>query len=158
MLKRFFSVFPLVALILMAAGCNRPSIVRSSDAGLHASSTSLFTNDTSTITSITQLIPPQKNLPLHTVGQVTRHAKNFVNQTVQMQGYLLKKENSYLIFSDEPTGAISSYDLPVVGSGISKIQFKHKYTLEGRFMYGGLNSSNHNLYHLELVSMSEVNP
>ncbi len=157
MLKRFFYLFPLVALALMAAGCNRPSIVRPSDAGLHTSSTSPVISDTSTTVSIAQSAPPQKDLPLHTVGQVTRHAKNFVNQTVQMQGYLLKKEKGYLIFSDEPTGAISSYDLPVAGAGISVIQFKHKYILEGRFMYGGLSSSNHNLYHLELVSMSEVN-
>jgi len=101
---------------------------------------------------------PSPSLPLYTIGQVTRHASNFVNQNVKVSGYLIKRETGYLIFSDESGGAISSYDLPVTGSGIETVQPKQKYILEGKFVKGGLRSSNHNLYHLELLDNMGVQP
>ncbi len=99
-----------------------------------------------------------QELPLHTIGQVTRHATDFVGQNVKVAGYLLKKEIGYLIFSDEATGAISSFDLPVTGSGVEMVKSGQKYILEGKFVQGGLQSSNNNLYHLELSSSPKLNP
>ena len=87
---------------------------------------------------------------LHTVGQVTRHAGQFVYQHVRIQGYLLQKNNGYIIFSDEPTGVIGRYDLPVVGAGTDTMQSGKKYELQGTFLGQGLVSSNHNPDHLEL--------
>ncbi len=96
---------------------------------------------------------PTRNLPLHTIGQVTWHPKNYINQNVSMQGYLLKREVGYVIFSDEATGPITSHDLPVVGPGIDAVQLGQKYILEGRFIKGGLESSNKSPYHLELSNV-----
>ncbi len=98
------------------------------------------------------IIKRTPNLPTHTVGQITRHAKDFVNKNIKVSGYLIKRETGYLIFSDEATGAISSFDLPVTGLGIDLVQSGQKYILEGKFVEGGLESSNKNLYHLELSS------
>ncbi len=97
-----------------------------------------------------------QNLPLHTIGQVTRYASNFVKQNIKVAGYLIKKETGYLIFSDEATGVISSFDLPVTGLGIDTVKFGQKYILEGTFMYGGLHSSNNNPYHLELLDVPQT--
>ncbi|HEV7424502.1 MAG TPA: hypothetical protein VGO21_04940, partial [Candidatus Paceibacterota bacterium] len=41
------------------------------------------------------------------VGAVTWHTKNFVNKEVKIVGFVLKKENNYVLFSDEATGAIT---------------------------------------------------
>ncbi len=101
--------------------------------------------------SVSQIV-----LPLHMIGQVTRHAQNFASQQVRVQGYLLKKEKGYIIFSDEAGGIISSYDLPVIGQGIDLVEFKKKYILEGRFVKDGLVSSNNNLYHLELTKTPQL--
>ncbi len=99
---------------------------------------------------------PVPNLTLHTIGQVTRHASDFVGQNVRVEGYLIKKEAGYLIFSDEATGAISSFDLPIVGLGIDTIKSGPKYVLDGKFVEGGLQSSNKNPYHLELSSSPKL--
>ena len=97
--------------------------------------------------------PSGAALPMHTVGQVTRHAAQFVGQTVLLKGYLLKKESGYIIFSDEPTGSISAYDLPVIGTGFDTIQPKQAYLLQGVFLGSGLTASNGNAYHLELSAL-----
>ncbi len=94
-------------------------------------------------------------LPLNTIGSVTHHPSNFLNQTVKVQGYMLKRVNGYAIFSDESSGIITSYDLPVIGSGIDSVQYSQKYILEGQFVSGGLQSSNQNLNHLELSKPPE---
>ena len=90
-------------------------------------------------------------LPITTIGSVTRHAGNFFNQTIRVEGYLLKKEKGYGIFSDERSGTIGSFDLPVTGAGVDSIGYNKKYLLEGRFVSGGLTSSNGNPNHLELT-------
>lgn len=97
-----------------------------------------------------------KHPQLSSIGSITHQASNFLNQTVKVQGYLLKKENGYAIFSDEPSGAISQYDLPVVGTGVDTVVPNKKYILEGRFVAGGLQSSNGNLNHLELTSPPQL--
>ena len=103
---------------------------------------------------------PSSSLPsvtqtptVHTVGEVTRHAQSFVGQTVFIRGYLLQRENGYVIFSDEATGSISSFDLPVTGQGIDLMQPNQAYLVEGTFLNQGLTASNGNLYHLELSSL-----
>lgn len=97
-------------------------------------------------------------LPIHSIGSVTRHAGDFLNQTVRVQGYVLKKESGYVIFSDEASGSITSYDLPVAGSGTESLQFNQKYALIGKFVHGGLQSSNQNPYHLDLSNQPELVP
>ncbi len=93
-----------------------------------------------------------ETLTTHTVGDVTRYAQLFVGQTVLIRGYLLKKETGYVIFSDEPTGSISSFDLPVTGQGIDLMQPNQAYLVQGTFLGQGLTASNGNVYHLELSS------
>ena len=97
-------------------------------------------------------VSADQKLPLHTIGQVTRHAKDFVGQKVRVEGYLIKKEKGYLIFSDESKGAISSFDLPVTGSGLEAVKSGQKYILEGQFIKSSLSSSNKNLHHLKLLN------
>ena len=92
-------------------------------------------------------------LPLHTVGQVTRHASGFIGQEVRLAGYLIKKESSYIIISDETTGTMSNFDLPVTGSGISAVQSGKKYIFQGMFLNQGLVSSNQSPTHLELTQV-----
>ena len=91
-------------------------------------------------------------LLIHSVGAVTRNAGQYVGQTVLLQGYLLQKESGYIIFSDEPTGSVSGYDLPVTGQGIDLIRPKQAYLVEGTFLDHGLVASNGSIYHLELSS------
>lgn len=93
---------------------------------------------------------------LFTVGQVTRHVSQFIGQQVQIQGYLLRKDNGYIIFSDEPTGTIGRYDLPVTGTGIETMQSGQKYELVGKFLGSGLSSSNGNPDHLELDNLPQI--
>lgn len=90
--------------------------------------------------------------PLYTIGQVTRHAANFIGQTLRLAGYLLGRESGYAIFSDEPGGAIGRYDLPVTGPGLDNLVSGQKYELTGRFLDQGLAASNGNPDHLELLS------
>ncbi len=92
-------------------------------------------------------------LTAHTVGEVTRHVQSFVGQTVLLRGYLLKKESGYVIFSDEATGSMSNFDLPVTGQGIDLIQPNQAYLVQGVFLGQGLTASNGNPYHLELSSL-----
>lgn len=99
---------------------------------------------------------PTQNLPTHAVGEVTRHTAGFVGQTVLLRGYLLKKETGYIIFSDEPTGSISNFDLPITGQGIDLIQPGRAYVVEGTFLDHGLVASNGNTYHLELSTLPKV--
>ncbi len=91
-------------------------------------------------------------LPTYTVGEVTRNMGQFVGQSVLLRGYLLKKESGYVIFSDEPTGPISSYDLPVTGQGIDLMQPDQAYLIEGTLFDHGLVASNGSAYHLELLA------
>ena len=87
---------------------------------------------------------------VHKVGAVTRHASKFVDQDVLLSGYLLVREDGYVLFSDEPTGKVSQYDLPVVGDGLDQMLPTKRYVIEGKFLDHGLTASNANLYHLEL--------
>ena len=88
--------------------------------------------------------------PVHRVGAVTRHAGRFVGRHVRLSGYLLARKLGYILFSDEPQGRVSRYDLPVTGRGIEKMQRMKKYLIEGEFLDRGLTASNGNRYHLEM--------
>lgn len=97
-------------------------------------------------------ITPTSTTKPNTIGSVSRHPANFVNKTVHISGYVLKKYATYAIFSDEVNGTIGYYDLPVSGSGIKNVQLKQKYILDGVLKDSGLTASNKNPYHLELTS------
>ncbi len=92
---------------------------------------------------------------MYKVGQVTWHAKRFVDREIVVSGYLLKRENGYVIVSDEDRGAISAHDLPVSGPGIDQMQSATKYVMKGKFLDRGLSASNGSPYHLELAAPPE---
>jgi hypothetical protein len=93
------------------------------------------------------------NAPLiRKVGQVTRHARQFVDQDVMLIGYALAREKDYVLFSDEPRGKVSVHDLPVSGEALDQMQPMTKYLIEGRFLDHGLEASNGSRYHLELTA------
>lgn len=94
--------------------------------------------------------------PVIDVGQVTRHAADFVGRDVAVSGYLLKKESGYIIISDEKNGSLSRYDLPVTGPGISSLIDGTKYIFRGKFVDSGLTVSNGNPDHLELSALPEA--
>ncbi len=114
--------------------------------------TQLNTPDGLDIIIRTSASSTDQTLATHTVGEVTRHAQSFVGQAVLIRGYLLKKEVGYVIFSDEPTGSISSFDLPITGQGLDLMQPNQAYLVQGTFLGQGLTASNGNAYHLELSS------
>lgn len=89
---------------------------------------------------------------VHRVGAVTRHASRFVGQHVLFSGYVLAREPHYILFSDEPSGRISRFDLPVIGTGIEKMRRRKKYLIEGKFLDYGLAAKNGSRYHLELTA------
>jgi hypothetical protein len=93
------------------------------------------------------------SLPVYTVGHVSRHVLPFVNQKVRLQAYLLEKDTNYIIVSDEPSGSLSRYDLPVEGKGIDVLQPGYLYIIEGVILDHGLHASNGNPYHLELSQL-----
>jgi hypothetical protein len=88
----------------------------------------------------------------HKVGQVTRHARQFVDQDVMLIGYVIAREKNYVLFSDEPRGKVSMHDLPVSGAALDQMQPMTKYLIEGKFLDHGLEASNGSRYHLELTA------
>ncbi len=90
------------------------------------------------------------------VGKITRHANNFINKNVKVRGYLIKKEIGYIIISDEASGAISMYDLPVIGPGIDAVKPNKKYVFQGMFLGQGRVFSNNSPDHLELSQPPEL--
>ena len=96
--------------------------------------------------------------PLHSVGSVTRHAQQYLNQQVALRGYLLAREGGYILFSDEPSGKVSRYDLPVIGEGIDLMRTGQRYRVEGLFLDHGLVASNGSPVHLELSTPPTVVP
>ena len=89
---------------------------------------------------------------LRKIGAVTWHPLKFVGKEVTLSGYMLSREKDYVIFSDEPTGRISSHDLPVSGPGTEALQSHKKYKIQGKFLDSGLVATNGNTYHLELTA------
>ena len=88
----------------------------------------------------------------HRVGEITWHAAKFASQRVTVTGFVLARGDGYILLSDEPRGKISSHDLPVVGTGVDKLQLTKKYTLEGRFLSVDQAASNGSLYRLALTA------
>jgi hypothetical protein len=91
---------------------------------------------------------------IYLVGNITFHAANFVNKYIKITGYIIARENGYIIFSDEKIDTPNPHDLPVTGSGLDKILPLHKYVLSGQFVYGGLVASNNNPYHFEVFNIT----
>lgn len=95
-----------------------------------------------------------QSLPIHTVGEITWHAGNYLNKNVRVQGYLLKKGVDYTIISDEMTGSVTRHDLSVTGAEIGRMRFKQKYILEGMFVANTSSSTSHTLYALNVSKIS----
>ncbi len=89
---------------------------------------------------------------IRSVGSVTRHAAKFTNHHVILRGYVIARRTGYILFSDEPRGRITRYDLPVVGAGLDNLKAQQRYVIEGRFLDHGLKASNANPDHLQLTT------
>jgi hypothetical protein len=113
----------------------------------------IIKRDSVSATSTSNSPLPISTPPAQSVGSVTRHAASYIGKSVVLQGYLLKSETGDIIFSDEPTGSISIYDLPVTGNGITSIVAKHEYLLQGTFIKQSLPASNGSTYRLELSNI-----
>ncbi len=94
-------------------------------------------------------------LPIHTVGEITWHAKDYLGKDVRVQGYLLKKGTGYDIISDEMTGSPTYHDLSVMGTEIVRMRLMQKYILEGMFVANASSSTSRTLYVLEVSKISE---
>lgn len=95
-------------------------------------------------------------LPVHTVGEITWHAKNYLNKYVRVRGYFLKKGVGYDIFSDEVAGNISPHDLSVTGADIARMQLQQQYSLEGIFIVNELPGTNRTLYALDVSKIISI--
>ncbi len=150
MLKKKFFIFAG----LLAAGCavtQTPNMTLTQQQKTPPSTTSA----NATMQAVTQSVVQNLNLPVSTVGHVSRHAQNFVGQLVRIQGFVLQKEPGYVIISDEASGSLGFYDLPVTGLDTSKLQLKGEYIFYGTLVYQGLTAINKNPYHLELLQAPE---
>ncbi len=87
---------------------------------------------------------------LPTIGTMTRHPDQYVGENVLVRGYPLAVGSGYAIFSDEASGAISSFDLPVVGAGAETVATGTQYTLQGTFTAGNAAAMNGSTYQLQL--------
>lgn len=96
-------------------------------------------------------LPATAATVIHKIGKVTWHAEKYAGQTLEMTGFLLKRGDGYVLFSDEAGGKISAHDLPVTGPGLRNLKMGVRYYLHGRFVKGGLAASNGNPYHLVLA-------
>ncbi|MHB8660804.1 MAG: hypothetical protein ACYC75_02615 [Minisyncoccota bacterium] len=90
---------------------------------------------------------------VHTVGEITRHATQYVGQMLTIQGYVLQKNAGYVLLSDEPTGPVGPYDLPSTGSLLDTLSPGVSYTFSGAFLGQGLTASNGNPDHFEATSV-----
>jgi hypothetical protein len=88
---------------------------------------------------------------VYKVGQITWHPRKYVNRDVIVAGYVLARTKDYVLFSDEPSGKVSTHDLPVSGANLDQMRSLRKYVIEGTFLDHGLAASNGNRYHLELT-------
>lgn len=91
-----------------------------------------------------------------TVGYITSHSSELVGTVMKVDGYMLKQENGYLMFSDESSGNISSGDLPVLTSGTDSFAPNQKYQLIGELINGGIDAINKNTYHFEFSLSSAL--
>lgn len=105
------------------------------------------------------IMPTQsQNTTPSMIGSVSRHPQNYVGQTVTVSGYVLEQQNGYAIFSDESSGSIGQYDLPVTGTSVANLVKNQKYILQGVLKSQGLSAINKNPYHLELTSLPILSP
>jgi hypothetical protein len=102
------------------------------------------------VAAVMLAVPALADLPVHKVGKVTWHPLGYVGKTIALRGYLLQRDDGYILFSDEPGGKVSVHDLPVTGTGIETLKDHQLYLLHGRFVMGGLAAANGSPYHLEL--------
>lgn len=87
-----------------------------------------------------------------TVGDVVRHAEQYLTGATVIRGYPLKDMGTYVVFSDERSGGLTPRDLPVTGVGIAGLKTGQAYVLSGHLVDGGLKAVNGNRYHFELTA------
>ena len=84
------------------------------------------------------------------VGTVSRHASGYAGKQVSIVGYVLARENGYVLVSDEPGGRIGHYDLPVTGAALADLKPRVRYVFQGELLDHGLKAVNGDPVHLEL--------
>ena len=95
-----------------------------------------------------------ENPMAYAVGTITRNPAPYIGTLLAIRGYLLQKDAGYDIISDEPTGSIGPYDLPVTGQPIASLDPGILYTLHGTFLDQGLTADNGNPDHFAVTSIS----
>ncbi|GAC1413922.1 MAG: hypothetical protein NVSMB66_6640 [Candidatus Doudnabacteria bacterium] len=93
---------------------------------------------------------PFASLPFLRIGKVSRHPNNYLNQNVKLSGYIISAQKGYTIFSDEASGQLGYFDLPVVGPGLDNLATGKRYVLEGNFVKSNQTFVNKNPYNLVL--------
>jgi hypothetical protein len=86
------------------------------------------------------------------VGVVTRHASRYIGHQLTISGFILGQESGYALVSDEASGRIGHFDLPVVGATVSTLKTHMRYEFEGRLVGSGLKAVNGDPVHLELIA------
>ena len=71
-------------------------------------------------------------------------------------GYVLARENGYVLVSDEPGGRIGHFDVPVTGAGVADLKPRVRYVFEGQLLDHGLKAVNGDPVHLELSAPPTV--
>lgn len=101
---------------------------------------------------------PAQAAKIHSVGSVTWHLKGYVGKTVELRGYVLAIQPGLVLFSDEPTGAISAHDLPIEGPGTDQLVLHRRYVLTGTLTRDPVLAANGSRVHLQLVSDPVIVP
>lgn len=89
---------------------------------------------------------------VHSVGSVTWHVKGYIGKTVELRGYVLAIEPGLVLFSDEPTGAVSAHDLPIEGPGADQLVLRKRYVLTGILTRDSAPAANGSRVHLQLTA------
>lgn len=95
---------------------------------------------------------PAQAATIHSVGSVTWHLKGYFGKTVELRGYVLAIQPGLVLFSDEPTGAVSAHDLPIEGPGADRLVLHKRYLLTGTLTSDPVPAANGSRVHLQLTT------
>ena len=70
----------------------------------------------------------------------------------ELRGYVLAIEPGLVLFSDEPTGAVSAHDLPIEGPGADRLVLHKRYLLTGTLTSDAVPAANGSRVHLQLTT------
>jgi len=94
---------------------------------------------------------PAPGATIRSVGAVTWHVKGYIGKTIELRGYVLAIGPTLVLFSDEPSGAVSAHDLPIEGPGTDQLVLRKRYVLTGVLTGDAVPVTNGSRVHLELT-------